>query len=167
VTLPAGLTLLGYVPLDAERGDVVPGSDGRSLGPEVMAALRRHRHPGLDVGTEAGGILLGRYIVDSQGIVADEVTEPAAGDVREPRAFHRLDDLHARTVVERWRESDGCVHYVGEWHTHAEPRPTPSWIDLDAWTGTMRDDAEVRGAGPILFVIVGQSEIGVWEGWLR
>lgn len=156
---------LGHVSLSEPRGVIVEGDDGRLLGPEVMDALRRHRHPGLSDGTEAGGLLLGRYVVDTQAVIADEVTEPAPGDLREPAAFHRLDDAHNAIIRARWEESDGRIHYVGEWHTHAEPWPRPSHIDLGAWEGLLRDASDGRPDNPpLLFVIAGQSSVGVWEG---
>lgn len=153
---------LAMLPLDTD-GVAVAGSDGRKLGADVLAVLRRHVQA--DGALEAGGLLLGRYIVDSQAVVADEATEPAAGDVREPRAFHRLDHSHVVRTQAAWSESGGRVHYCGEWHTHSEPVPVPSSIDFEAWERTYGDVVAQhgRGTGPILGVIVGQTHIGVWE----
>lgn len=156
----ADIVLCALLPLDGD-GVVTSGHDGRKIGAGALAALRRHVQA--DGATEAGGLLLGRYLVDSQAIVVDEITEPAPGDVREPRAFHRLDEWHQVAVACAWANSDGRCHYLGEWHTHSEAVPVPSALDVASWIDRWREVGAQRGPAPILGVIVGQEYIGVWE----
>jgi integrative and conjugative element protein (TIGR02256 family) len=111
---------------------------------------------------EAGGVLLGRYILGCRDVVVDEVTTPMAGDQRTRLSFHRNPQFHQQVIDERWKSSRGTCHYLGEWHTHPEPLPTPSRIDLEDWRRRLRED---RYPGDSLFfVIVGTREVAAWEG---
>jgi integrative and conjugative element protein (TIGR02256 family) len=151
---------LATLPLDTD-GIIVPRE--RKIDATALGVLRRFVQA--DGGLEAGGVFLGRYIVDSQAIVIDEATEPAPGDERLPRNFHRLDEAHNVRVMDAWRASDGRVHYLGEWHTHSEPFPVPSPLDCEAWLGLYGDvrDQHDGSAAPLVFAIVGQQAIGFWE----
>lgn len=151
---------LAMLPLDGD-GIAVPGDYGRALGDDVLGVLRRYVQR--DGDHEAGGVILGRYL-DGCAIVADAATEPGPADIREPRNFHRLDDSHQEQINDAWHRSGGSLNYLGEWHTHSEPVPVPSAMDLGAWAGNWRDARATSGGdAPILGVIVGQTHIGVWE----
>jgi integrative and conjugative element protein (TIGR02256 family) len=154
------LRMLGRFPW-AERILAVPGDGGRELTRGAVDVFRQFVQADGDL--EAGGILLGRYL-NGEGVVVDDATVPASGDLREPRAFHRLDEAHTDRAMEAWRESDGRVHYVGEWHTHSEDDPVPSALDIASWCDC-HDNArrQTGGDAPTLWVIVGRSTIGVWE----
>lgn len=60
-----------------------------------------------------------------------------------------------------WVESSRTCTYLGEWHTHPEPIPSASFIDQGSWCRKLLVD---RYAGCLFFVIVGTSEVKVWEG---
>lgn len=111
---------------------------------------------------EAGGLLLGRYIRGGYDIVVDLVTEPQPGDERSRFGFFRGADTHGRLVTEAWERSGGTCNCLGDWHTHAEPSPIPSPIDIDNWKRMLRED--IRDDEACFFVIVGTAEIRVWEG---
>lgn len=64
--------------------------------------------------------------------------------------------------TQRMNRRSGTCGYLGEWHTHAEPVPSPSPIDLDDWTKRLAHD--VVDADQVFFVIVGQQEMACWEG---
>lgn len=112
---------------------------------------------------EAGGVLLGRHLLGCRDVVIDEVTSPMPGDLREPLAFHRSQGEHQQVMDERWRSSEGTCLYLGEWHTHPEPWPRPSRIDLDGWFHRLRTD-HFDGES-LFFVIVGTREVRAWEGF--
>ncbi len=111
---------------------------------------------------EAGGVLLGRHILESVDIIVDTVTEPMPGDKRERYRFFRSQYLHQLEIDRMWEESLGTCTYLGEWHTHPEQYPSPSDIDRLDWAQRLRRDQFTE---PIFFVIVGTEYIRVWEGW--
>src|SRR5215510_10913306 len=79
--------------------------------------------------SEAGGILLGRHLRDGSAIIVDEVTTPMRGDRRSRTRFHRGRRQHQAMIDQAWHTSSGTCTYLGEWHTHPEPIPTPSVVD--------------------------------------
>lgn len=115
-----------------------------------------------DEATEAGGVLIGRHILGCRDVVVDRVTIPMPGDRRRRTRFDRARRRHQEVLDEEWMRSRGTRVYLGEWHTHAEPRPRPSQIDMDDWHRRLaRDHVEAEF---LFFAIVGQVEIRVWEG---
>jgi integrative and conjugative element protein (TIGR02256 family) len=65
---------------------------------------------------EAGGILLGRLIIDSEDVVIDEATKPAPEDRRSRFYFRRSNKPALRRVTEAWETSGGTQVYLGDWH---------------------------------------------------
>ncbi|MET4312560.1 Mov34/MPN/PAD-1 family protein [Bradyrhizobium sp. RT4b] len=108
---------------------------------------------------EAGGILLGHRRGPHVEIL--RCTIPLPKDRRTRFGFVRQDKGHQEAATRDWLESGGVVYFVGEWHTHPERRPTPSWIDRRSWRKQMTG----RGRDPLVFIIVGSAavycEIGV------
>lgn len=110
---------------------------------------------------EAGGLLLGRYILDSDDLVVDDLSTPVRGDTRARTRFIRS-KRHQRFVDEAWAKSNGTRVYLGEWHTHPEAIPSPSFEDLRSWRGHLGDR---RIYGEVLvFAIVGTEVVGIWQG---
>jgi integrative and conjugative element protein (TIGR02256 family) len=112
--------------------------------------------------TEAGGMLLGRHICGCDDVVVDEVTIPMPGDRRTRTSFWRAQGGHQQVLDARWSASRGTCAYLGEWHTHPEPTPSPSAVDLRDWRRRLSED---RFDGDFLaFLIVGTHEVRAWEG---
>lgn len=110
---------------------------------------------------EAGGVLLGRRIIESKDIVIDDVSEPSPEDRRSRFSFHRTKKAHQKRIEEAWRESSGALNYLGEWHTHPEDRPTPSCVDRMDWKNLMK---KCRFEGDeLFFFIVGIECVSGWE----
>lgn len=131
------------------------------INPDALRALRTFEQHAPDA-LEAGGLLLGHLERDGFDVVIDAVTLPKPSDVRARYNFERLDPGHAAAVRRAFEESRGARNHVGDWHTHAEPIPSPSAEDLAQWTDTLR--SIVKPGEACFFVIVGQSAIGVWHG---
>lgn len=112
--------------------------------------------------TEAGGVLLGRFILNGNDIVVDDVTPPHNKDKRYRNRFIRNQQTHQEEIVKRWKESNGTCNYLGEWHTHPEPVPRPSNLDLRDWKRILKQ-ARVDSES-LFFVIVGTEQLCVWEG---
>jgi integrative and conjugative element protein (TIGR02256 family) len=111
---------------------------------------------------EAGGVLLGRRISSTRDAVADEITKPMRRDRRTRYSFKRQDPGHQKRIDAIWKHSGHTGGYLGEWHTHPEPRPTPSNIDREDWIRRLRAD-DVDG-DDVFFVIVGTKELAAWHG---
>lgn len=108
---------------------------------------------------EAGGVLLGRHLLDSDDVVVDEVTIPQATDRRTRFSFFRSRQ-HEQIARVRWEAEANTLAYLGLWHTHPEDSPTPSTIDRQDWQQAVIQDTY---DGPRLyFPIVGRHEIRVW-----
>jgi integrative and conjugative element protein (TIGR02256 family) len=110
---------------------------------------------------EAGGVLLGRYIKDSKDIIIDLATQPQSKDKRSRFRFFRKQEEHQAIVEQVWKESEGTCNYLGEWHTHPEPNPVPSSVDVKTWIRQVR---ETKFQGDCLYsVIVGTEETTLFE----
>jgi integrative and conjugative element protein (TIGR02256 family) len=136
------------------------GSGYFQIGSKAFA-LMRHYVQDMPTKPEAGGVLLGRHILETGDIIVDRITEPMPSDRQSRFRFFRAQRLHQAAIDRAWRESGGTCTYLGEWHTHPEPHPTPSWIDWQNWQRKLRVD---RFTEPIFFVIMGTRETHVWEG---
>lgn len=112
---------------------------------------------------EAGGVLMGRHIRGTRDVVVDSVTTPMRGDRRSRFSFHRSQGPHQRALNDAWESSQGTCVYLGEWHTHPEPYPNPSSVDLADWRKRLRHD--VVDSESLFFVIVGQELCAAWEGF--
>jgi integrative and conjugative element protein (TIGR02256 family) len=112
--------------------------------------------------TEGGGVILGRFIAETDDIVIDLVTEPMAGDKRSRTRFKRGVKNHQAIIDKYWYISNGTINYLGEWHTHPEPSPNPSFIDVRSWKKMLSRDK--FDSQHLYYIIIGTREIGVWEG---
>ncbi|UPU01408.1 Mov34/MPN/PAD-1 family protein (plasmid) [Bradyrhizobium barranii subsp. apii] len=100
---------------------------------------------------EAGGILLGRYRGPHVEVL--KCTTPMPEDRRTRFGFVRQDKGHQEIASRDWFESGGAVNFVGEWHTHPERHPTPSWVDRRSWRKQLRR----HKSDPLVFIIVGTA----------
>ena len=108
---------------------------------------------------EAGGVLLGRHLLDSNHLVVDEVTLPQPADKRARTRFFRSGQ-HSEVAQARWLASKGTSAYLGLWHTHPEPDPSPSSVDLRDWETAVAFDT--FDGDRLFFPIVGIERIRVW-----
>lgn len=131
---------------------------------EVIASIhsyvQKDRHK-----PEGGGVMLGRYIIDSQDIVIDKISFPMPGDRATRTTFFRKKKEHQKIIDREWAASRHTCTYLGEWHTHPEPYPSPSSIDDTNWKRKLRDD--IVDSDSLIFLIVGTSEMRMWEGHRR
>lgn len=111
---------------------------------------------------EAGGVLIGRLIVESNDIVIDRATEPSSEDERGRFFFRRGRRASQRKVSRAWRESNGALRYLGEWHTHPEVIPNRSSTDYQDQVRTLRDVSCEHDC--LFFVIAGTTGTAIWEG---
>lgn len=139
------------------------GDSGMRLKIDGLTASRLLEFAQLSpLATEAGGTLLGRRIAGCLDVVIDGFTRPTGSDRRSRHAFFRSAAPHQRLVDEAWRASGGTVNYLGEWHTHPEPCPRPSDVDLSDWRRRLKED-DVDAIDQF-FLIVGTRTIRSWRG---
>lgn len=94
----------------------------------VLAHFHRHRQRRI-CASEAGGQVFGT--VTAKAVRVLEAYGPRRTDERTRTSF-RSDPVAAQHDIDSCAER-GLV-YLGEWHTHPEPRPNASPTDLDAFT---------------------------------
>ncbi|WP_174864241.1 Mov34/MPN/PAD-1 family protein [Comamonas jiangduensis] len=108
---------------------------------------------------EAGGVLLGRHLLDSHDVVVDEVSTPQSSDRRSRFGFFRS-YKHEQIAHQRWLEHEQTSAYLGLWHTHPEADPTPSDVDLRDWQQAVSRDA--FEGHRLFFPIIGTHNIRIW-----
>jgi integrative and conjugative element protein (TIGR02256 family) len=123
--------------------------------PSVLEVLGRFRQ---DTGAkpESGGILLGYRRGPHLHIV--EATSPFSGDRQSRFAFDRAAQGHRKIALHRWRESNGFIDYLGEWHSHPEMEPRPSSIDISGWRAILK-----ARKNTMLFIVLG-NRTNDWYG---
>ncbi len=121
---------------------------------QMQAFAQRHCRD-----SEAGGVLLGRHLLESRDMVVDEVSTPQNGDRRSRFGFFRS-SKHEQVARQRWLEENSTLAYLGLWHTHPERDPTPSSVDRRDWQQAVaRDTYE---SDRLFFPIVGTHCIRIW-----
>jgi integrative and conjugative element protein (TIGR02256 family) len=127
----------------------------------TMLSFQQHTPSAL----EAGGLLIGRYLLDCDDVIVDQITIPMDGDVRERCFFKKNTISHQRILESIWEQSKGTANYIGEWHTHPERIPNPSGHDFDQWRKVLRETKTDQSA--IIFMIIGTAQIRIWQGMRR
>lgn len=109
---------------------------------------------------EAGGVLLGRHLLETLDLVVDEVTVPQEQDRRTRFSFFRS-SRHSDVARARWQSESQTLAYLGLWHTHPETDPNPSSVDRRDWEQAVARD--VFDGDRLFFPIVGTHRIRVWS----
>ncbi|WP_446322132.1 Mov34/MPN/PAD-1 family protein [Vibrio vulnificus] len=104
---------------------------------------------------EQGGTLLGEWRGEHMRVT--RITRPQTTDKATRNSFVRCGRTHSKLIRIEWEESGGLTNYLGEWHTHPEPYPTPSTTDLTNWK-------RLNGPDPVLLMI--QGTVDTWWGIL-
>lgn len=116
----------------------------------VLSYLAKHRQLGKN-DPEAGGQLFASLSKNVVTIV--QATGPYSRDKRS-RFGLMIDHFTRRHDIRRHHKQG--LHFVGDWHTHPEPYPTPSHLDnrsmLDMFQRSEHDLAA------FLMIIVGQAD---------
>ena len=86
------------------------------------------QHVQLGPAPETGGVLAGFLRVDDVWVISHPM-QPSPRN-RAGRYWLRRHRGDAQKFVEKvYKASGGIVNYLGEWHTHPEPTPSPSVED--------------------------------------
>ena len=114
-----------------------------------------------DESTESGGVLIGRILLNGLDVVIDQITSPTEGDRATHFSFFRSVHFVKHFILNTWHRSRGTQNYLGEWHTHPENIPNPSYIDIVGWKKMYRNSK--AATDELYFVIVGMKVIKVWS----
>lgn len=110
-------------------------------------------------GLEHGGILAGTMNPLKHQITVTDVTTPFERDKQTRYSFKRAVQGHQAAMDKIWQSSDHRKTYLGEWHTHNEDVPIPSYVDVRNWKEISKRNHNSRH---LFFAIVGRREIKVW-----
>ena len=115
----------------------------------VVAYVQRHRQLNSDA-SEAGGQLFGALFAEAVTIQA--ASGPYTGDERS-RYRYRSNPRAAQEAIEQQAKLGRL--YLGEWHTHAEDRPSASSLDVDAMKRLISNSN--LNSSALLMLIVGRK----------
>lgn len=121
---------------------------------DVVDVWYKHRQI-MEDSVESFGVLIGTTSVDRRKIWIKEVTTPMVHDQCSQFSFALRDPGHQQMVCEKYACSDGREIYLGTWHTHPEPMPTPSDIDQNDWIVCL----QANHGRPLAFVLVGTENV--------
>ena len=107
---------------------------------------------------ESFGVMIGTTSVDRREIWIEQVTTPMPRDRRARFSFALRDPGHQRIVCGMFARSGGRSIYLGTWHTHPVPVPTPSRIDRKDWVACLR----ANPGRPLAFALVGTDRTRVF-----
>ena len=145
-------------PADSLVGSMQDVAQQVVLESAVMEHVLRHRQL-RPWSKEAGGQLFGSISPDFIQVV--RATGPYSGDERS-RYRYRSNPNAAQRAIEECSAQQ--LLYLGEWHTHAEDRPSASGLDGGAMKLLMANSR--LNSNSLLMLIAGRAEpvdgIGLW-----
>lgn len=130
----------------------------------LLTQLRQYRQKSV-ADCEAGGVLIGTWRVAGKAhqlvrhAEITDVTVPVKGDSRTRFGFIRRSKHHLEKIKHAWSQSKHKQSYLGEWHTHPEPHPKPSSIDLHEWRNNLNSSQAI-----VIIVGIKSEWIGLWNG---
>lgn len=119
----------------------------------VTKELQQYRQLG-KLDPEAAGVLIGERRGDH--LIITDISIPGLGDIRLRCLVNRKGKHHQQKVDDCFIESGGINQYIGEWHTHPEYTPKPSFQDRCSWFKNL------VYVNPMIVIIVGTHDI--WVG---
>lgn len=87
---------------------------------------------------EAGGILMGQ--VRDQHIYVTRASLPSSFDKAARYSFERNKNIAQLIIFYEFWNSGKTITYLGEWHTHPEPLPTPSTKDIKMIASQLKEN---------------------------
>ncbi|SHH76949.1 integrative and conjugative element protein, VC0181 family [Caloranaerobacter azorensis DSM 13643] len=110
---------------------------------------------------EAGGMLIGSIIRDSNDIIIEDLTMPIKGDINSRTRYVRS-EKHNKLLEQKWIDSQYTKMYFGEWHTHPQDIPFVSLQDIRNWMNLMKESKTETNL--LVFLIAGNTVYKVWIG---
>lgn len=119
----------------------------------AIEQLTRHRQIEA-ADNESGGQLFARIDGNVDTWVIERATGPRIGDIRSRFGFKPNRRLEQNEIDAAFKDG---LHFVGDWHTHPEPYPTPSFRDNKSMS-EMYESSKHTLKGFIM-IIVGNDRI--------
>lgn len=107
---------------------------------------------------ESFGVLIGSTSLDRRAIYVKQVTTPLPADLQTRCSFTLQDPQHQREVDSAHAKSGSSQIYLGTWHTHPDPIPSPSRVDKADWRKCIFRNV----FRPLVFIIVGTRQTHVY-----
>lgn len=108
---------------------------------------------------ESGGIIVGYYDAVESALKITDITWPQKDDIRGRYRFIRKEAGHQELMDKLWEQSGYRKSYLGEWHTHNQSRPTPSFVDYNNWKNISK---RRHNFDEHFFIIIGKISSGIW-----
>lgn len=116
---------------------------------QVISRFERHRQVKTDI-PEAGGQLFAQF--EGNVVKVECATGPRISDRRSRTTFIPNRIAERREIKRNFKSR---LHYVGDWHTHPEPNPSPSQTDIRSFREMYRKSRHRLES--FLMVIVGTA----------
>ncbi|KAA3597437.1 MAG: hypothetical protein DWQ06_13620 [Calditrichaeota bacterium] len=129
------------------------------VSPNVKLVFDRNKQIGENT-LEACGILIGRHSEDGKEIRVELATPPSKFDVRKRFSFKIHSKHHQKILSDKFITSQNELVFLGTWHSHPEPKPTPSECDIKDWKKQFKKNKHLFDY--MIFAIVGQKQIRYW-----
>ena len=141
---------------------ILPNRKLLRISSEVLNTFYKHRQASSRV-YESGGILVGK--VFDEYILIEKATTPGKDDKQGLFFFHRHKGRAQSLVNSSFAESQGKQIFIGEWHTHREETPHPSFIDN--WEIKRAFKKSRLNLEFIILIIVGNDNTpgNIWVGY--
>ena len=112
-----------------------------------------------DFYSEIGGIVAGAFDTKEMCLRITDLSSPFPGDVKKRYRFLRKSTGHQELMDELWKKSGQTKAYLGEWHTHDQDIPIPSFVDKQTWKRISRRD---NNFDQCCFIIIGRKAFRIW-----
>jgi integrative and conjugative element protein (TIGR02256 family) len=113
---------------------------------------------------ESGGILVGEiYPIENKVIVKDIIVSKKA---KQSFIDVNIDKKEMQIELEKIRKDTNYrYYYIGDWHTHPEKNPAPSWRDKKTYKKTLK--TIILQTNFVVFLIVGNGDDVMNCLWLK
>lgn len=113
---------------------------------------------------ECGGILTGEYLEDGTTALVHEIV--LIPDTNATNSRYQRSGEYSDRVLKRVRQnSDGRIHYLGEWHTHPDSPPRPSLVDISSIYKLVKSGS-LPVEAPVLVILSIADETSCWAAYL-
>ena len=105
---------------------------------------------------ENGGVLLGKFNKNENTYIITNISTTNSKDKKGKNFFIR-NRKQAQIVIDNyWKISNGEINYLGEWHTHTELYPNPSFVDKQLVKQMLKN--KNKEIDNVFMIILGNNE---------
>ena len=115
-----------------------------SIFDDVKKQVRKH-YP-----KECGGIFIGKINNDNEAVIEAMMVPNTFFSTRV--LFVRVSGFLNKWLEKIFHQSNGDLYYLGEWHSHPDAPPIPSWKDLNSMK-KIAENPDKRIKTPLLLII--------------